>query len=332
MLSGLLTASIVDHAIVGWLRIRTGGVSHRILGRRPAAPLALVEGSSLMLDGIWWQRISEKVSETVETWFVAGSSPSEWEVLQHRAPYVHLTFITLSIYDLNDDFLCDYRANVVPLHQTIDDLRQSHSDWQFSKRVLSQYPLKYMRAFFPTVGRSDGVMVGVRGKLARLLSPWTNIAPEAGPTIEAESNASAENDKKEKLTDWTQARVLRRIALMRSACGGKHRFDGPKKLALLRMLEQAQRQGTVIVTVLPVSNIYNEEFLTPEVAAQFEASLSAIERAVPAAKWFRLDQLPQLKSDEHFWDLVHLNVYGQRIATKAFLAQLDQTFSASSTR
>lgn len=86
---------------------------------------------------ISWQRVSDAVAATIENWFVAGSSPSEWEVLQHQAPNVRLTFIAISAYDLNEDFPCDYRANVVPLHQTINDLRQSHADWQFSKRILS---------------------------------------------------------------------------------------------------------------------------------------------------------------------------------------------------
>lgn len=278
-----------------------------------------------MINAISWQRVSDTVATTIENWFVAGSSPSEWEVLQHQAPDVHLTFIAVSAYDLNEDFSCDYRADVVPFRQTVNDLRQSHSDWQFSKRILSQYPLKYVRILFPTVGRSDGVMVGLRGGFAKLLSPWIRIEAEPGPAIGAGNKGGTEDDEKERLTEWTQARTLRRIVLMRSACRGKQRFDGPKKLALLRMLEQAHRQGQVVVIVLPVSVIYTREFLSPQVTAQFEATLSAAQRAVPAARWFRLDQVAELKSDDKFWDLVHLNVFGQQIATKAFLDQLDHT-------
>ena len=330
--TALMTASLTTHAVVRWLGIRTGGVSYSVLGIGNRTDRGLAEGSSLMRSGIRWQEVSDAVGATIENWFVAGSSPSEWEMLQRRAPDVHLTFIAVSAYDLNEDFPCDYRSNVVPLRQTINDLRQSHSDWQFSKRLLSQYPLKYVRIFFPTVGRSDGVMVGLRREFAKLVSPWMRIEAEAGPAVGAGNNGTAENDQREKLTEWTQARVLRRIALMRSAGGGKQRFNGPKKLALLRMLEQAHRQGEVLVLVLPVSGIYTREFLSPEVTAQFEATLSAAQRAVPVARWFRLDQVPGLDSDDNFWDLVHLNVYGQRIATKAFLDQLDHTLSAIGSR
>ena len=331
-MAAVLLASLGNYAVVHWLGIGTGGVDYKILGAQNGAPRALVEGSSLMRDAISWQRVSDAAAVTIENWFVAGSSPSEWEVLQRQAPDVRLTFIAVSAYDLNEDFPCDYRANVVPLYQTVNDLRQSHSDWQFSKRILSQYPLKYVRILFPTVGRSDGVMVGLRGKFAKWLSPWMRIEAEAGPAIGAGNNPGTENEHRDKLTEWTQARLLRRTALMRTACGGRHRFDGPKKLALLRMLEQAHRQGQVVVIVLPVSDIYAREFLSPQVTAQFEATLSTAQRAVPAARWFRLDQLSDLKSDNNFWDLVHLNVYGQQNATKAFLDQLDHTLSAINLR
>lgn len=158
------------------------------------------------------------------------------------------------------------------------------------------------------------------------------IEAEAGPAVGDGNAPGTENQHRDKFTEWTQAHVLRRIALMRTACGGKHRFDGPKKLALLRMLEQAHRQGDVVVIVLPVSGIYTREFLSPQVAAQFEATLSAARQAVPAARWFRLDQVAGLNSDDNFWDFVHLNVYGQQIATKAFLEQLADTLPAMSAR
>ena len=72
-----------------------------------------------MLDGLSWKRISNAFEEGIENWFVAGSSPSEWEPLQRRASNARLTFIVVSAYDLNEQFLCDYRAGVVPLTQSI---------------------------------------------------------------------------------------------------------------------------------------------------------------------------------------------------------------------
>jgi hypothetical protein len=47
-----------------------------------------------------------------------------------------------------------------------------------------------------------------------------------------------------------------------------------------------------------------------------------LQRGVPQAHWIRLDQFDELRSNEYFWDLVHMNAYGQQIATVAFLGQL----------
>ena len=110
-----------------------------------------------MVEGLAWERISQELGVGIENWFVAGSSPSEWEALQPRARNASTTFIVVSAYDLNEEFLCDSRSEVVPLNQTVKDLWHSRADWHFAKRVLSQYPLKYVRILFPTLGRSDGV-------------------------------------------------------------------------------------------------------------------------------------------------------------------------------
>jgi hypothetical protein len=319
--AALATTAAGSHGLVHWLRIRTGGIGYNFWSERDGKRTALVEGSSLMLEGLSWKRISMRIGTGIENWFVAGSSPSEWEVLQKRSPKANQTFIAISAYDLNENFLCDSRSEVVPLDQTIKDLWQSHADWHFSKRVLSQYPVRYARLFFPTIGRSDGVMVGFRERLAELLKPWATINSEAGPSIASGNESGIEHFTTDKVTDWPRSRTLRRLALMRNACGGRHSFDGPKKLALLRMLQQAQNQGHVIVIVLPVSTIYAREFLTAEVLDQFEGAISEAQRAVPEAEWIRLDRLPSLNSDEYFWDFVHLNANGQRIATGAFLAQ-----------
>ena len=44
--------------------------------------------------------------------------------------------------------------------------------------------------------------------------------------------------------------------------------------------------------------------------------------SVPEATWVRLDRLEGLTSSEYFFDLVHLNAYGQRIATPEFVKAL----------
>ena len=165
-------------------------------------------------------------------------------------------------------------------------------------------------------------MVGTRKRLSELLRPWIKIGEEAGPVVGSGSGAGVEEIKTEKITNWSQARTLRRLALMRSACQGKHTFAGPKKLAFLRMLRRAQQQGKVIVVVLPVSPIYVKEFLPSDVSRRFEESLSDLERRVPRASWVHLEKLPALNSNEYFWDFVHMNSDGQQIATDAFLSKI----------
>ena len=111
---------------------------------------------------------------------------------------------------------------------------------------------------------------------------------------------------------------------MRSHIQGMHEFAGPKKLALLRMLNRATQQGGVVVVILPVAPAYAHEFLTREVRAAFENTLADVQRAAPKALFVRLDQLPALDSNEYFSDLVHFNSAGRQITTEAFLSQLKQ--------
>ena len=113
---------------------------------------------------------------------------------------------------------------------------------------------------------------------------------------------------------------------MRSENQGKHAFNGVKNLAFQRMLLRAQKQGSVIVMVLPVSPTYAREFLTQEVVHDFESALDKAKRVDPKAQFVRLDKLPVLNSDDNFGDLVHLNGAGKRIATDAFLSWLRQRF------
>ena len=319
--ASLLLAAIGSHVTARLLGLRTTAIGYKLLAKGNQ-PFALAEGSSLMVDGLSWSRISKNINVGIENWFVAGSSPAEWDLLQEKAPATKLNFIVVSAYDLNEEFLCDFRAEVVPLMRTASDLWQSRAGWASSKRILSQYPLRYVRVLFPTVGRSDGVMVGAREKLSFLLRPWVTINSETGPSVAEGTGVTQEEPRTEKVTEWSKARMLRRLALMRSACQGKHSFQGPKNLAFSRMIERAQAKGPVVVAVLPVSPIYVSEFLTPEIKGQFEDSLSKIEQAFPKATWVHLEQLPELHSNEYFWDFVHMNASGQGIATDAFLSQL----------
>jgi hypothetical protein len=88
------------------------------------------------------------------------------------------------------------------------------------------------------------------------------------------------------------------------------------------MLREASRKGKVVVVVFPVSPPYKAEFLAPDVAGRFEQALADVQHRVPEALWVRLDQLPNLNSNEYYWDLVHLNVSGQEIATQVLIGRL----------
>ena len=114
--------SALSHSLVGWLGIRTGVVKHRVVGEGQPGPSAYLAGSSLLFDCLALDRVSKQFRQRMETWFVAGSSPSEWEPFQSRAGAAKLTLIGVSAYDLNEEFLCDFRSQVVELPQAAKDL------------------------------------------------------------------------------------------------------------------------------------------------------------------------------------------------------------------
>jgi hypothetical protein len=232
--------------------------------------------------------------------------------------------IGASIYDLNEYHLCDGRANVVPIAQTIKDLWQCRAGWQFSKRLLSQYPLDYLRKLFPTAGKSDAVLVGLRRRLGERFKSISAEEERANSLVLPSQAVLNFGDSDERVSDWSRSKILRRLALTRAEIQGMHSFEGPKKLAFLRMLQRAQRNGRVIVVVMPVAPEYAREFLTPEVRANFEGFLAKARNAVPEASWMRLDQLSALDSNEYYGDFVHLNGAGRRIATAAFLKTFEE--------
>jgi hypothetical protein len=316
----LLIASGASHFLIQWFGIEDKPMAHKVLAGSADHPMAFVAGSSLMQDGLSWNEISEALGCRTETWFVPGSSPSEWEMAQKRGGEAKLNIVVISAYDLNEYTLCDFHSEVVPLAVTTSDLWHSHSSWHFTKRVLSQYPLKYLRLAFPLIGRSQGVMVGLRAQSRRLLKPWIKLDAEATPTVSATHNSSDEDAKTEKISQWSPAKMLRRLAALRNASQGKQGFDGAKRLALIRMLQQSERQGRVIVVVLPVSPTYSSEVLRADAARQFEDEVTNVRQKFPQAEWVRLDQESDLLSDDNFWDLVHMNSYGQHVATEKFLA------------
>ena len=317
----IAVTSALSHGLVGWLGIRTGVVRHRVVGEGQPGPSAYLAGSSLLFDGLALDRVSKQFGQGMETWFVAGSSPSEWEPFQSRAGAAKLTLIGISAYDLNEEFLCDFRSQVVSLPQAVKDLTAIQASWPLTKRVISQYPLKYVRFLFPTAGRSAGVMGGLKEQMGKVLKPWMKVESEAGPKVPTLGAGEVASEELERISDWSAGTMLRWVTKMRSACHGKHSYDGLKKLAFLRMLQKAEQQGRVIVVVLPVSPAYSRGFMTGQVPEEFERALADAGKSAPKVQWVRLDQVPALNSNENFWDLVHMNTYGRQAATDAFQAQ-----------
>ena len=316
----ILLAALGSHLVVSWLGIRSGWGEHRVAGTEWNKPLANVAGSSLLGDALDVQLACRTLEQGMQTWFVAGSSPAEWVELQSRAPDAKLTIIGISAYDMNEHFLCDYRPDVVPLSHTIRDLIQSHSSWAFGKRVVSQYPVTRLRALFPTLGRSAGVTGGIRDHFEKFVRPGTKVESEAGPTAADWGGVVVDPTRLERISNWSPAYMLRRLTKMKSACQGQHSYDGPKRIALQRMLEQARRQGEVVVLVLPVSPAYQAEFLDAETKRKFEETVAEHQRADPGVRWLRVDQIPELNTNDVFWDVVHMNVYGKKISTEHILA------------
>lgn len=219
---------------------------------------------------------------------------------------------------MNDRYLSDFRSTTVPLMQTVQDLRASDSSWTFAKRVLGQYPLTYIRKLFPTAGRSLGVMVGVREKLLTHIGKAKSTdgdAPKFGPNTEYT----------ESISNWDTARLLRKLSELRAGMQGANSFDGPKQLALRRLLNRSLAQGRTIVVVFPVSPPYLEQLVSPSQIAEFEASISKLASEFSEVEWVRADQIPALQSPDYYWDLVHLNVAGRTMATEYFLNRFMQS-------
>lgn len=311
-----MAASLVSHKVAKSLGIHTLAASgHKYYGPRGELPDALICGSSLTYDGLDWERIAERYGMGLESWPVPGSSPVEWEQLQRRSPKAVTTFVGLSAYDLNEAWLCDFRADVVPIGQAIVDLWHSGADTALVKRVLSCYPRMWVRKVFPTVGRSQGVLSGLRDSAREVIR--RGAGEEAG-VPDARLRLASDDVSTSALSDWPQDRLLRRLVAMRSLSQGQHRYTGPKRLALLRLLRQASSQGEVVVVVLPVSPPYVAELLRAEDLKDFDDLLVEVAKEFPKAQWTRLDRLPELNSTEYFYDLVHLNARGRSIATEHF--------------
>jgi hypothetical protein len=274
-----------------------------------------------------WQEVSESLGEGIENWTVGGSTPEIWEVFQQRRPNANITIIGVSVYDLNEMRLSPGRARWVPLSQTISDLWVAGAEPALSRRILAQYELTYVQLLFPTAGDADKVLVGVRRKVAELLGRQADLEEHEGVLLQR-SGVLESGESTTKVSDMSSARLLRRIAVLRAENRGRHEFfNGPKSRAFHRMLFQARRQGRVIVAVLPVARAYTEEFLDESAVASFETALRDAMEIAPEATLVRLDRAPGISNNGNFADLVHMNLFGTRVSTPAFLMAVTERAS-----
>jgi hypothetical protein len=325
LIVAVMIAVIGSHLLASWLKIKTNASEPFTFGKPNGNPPAFLSGSSLADYGISWEQISTQLDLEIKVWGVAGGSPYEFEQFQKEVPDARTTFIVVSAYDLDEAMVCDFRAAIVPLGQTIQTLRETHTDWTDSKRQLSQYPMTWLRTLFPTLGRSRGIMGKLRENVVNLIKPSAaSPGTEAGPTLEFGKEKAVDPYKLQKVSDWSESKILGKLVAMRMGFQGSEGFNGPKNLALERMLQYAVQRGRTVVIVLPVSPAYSKEFMSPELVQKFEAALARAQHDAPAAEWLRLDQLPGLASNENFCDTVHMNIFGKQITTAAFQAWLKQ--------
>ncbi len=319
----ILLAASGSHLVVSWLKIKTTASLPFTIGKPNGKPRAFLAGSSLATYGISWQQIAKEVDMEIKVWGIAGGSPFEWEQFQKRVPDAGTTFIVVSAYDLDESMICDFRADLVPMSDTIKTLLTIHADWDYSERALSQYPITWLRTLFPTLGRSRGIMGDLRIKIKNSIWPSAGTSEtEAGPTLKFGQTDPDDEYKKQRISDWSKSKMAGKIIAMRASFRGGQSFCGPKKLALERMLQFADERGQTVVVVLPVSASYSKEFMLPENVRKFEDALAEAQRAASRAQWLRVDQVSAFNADENFCDLVHMNVFAQQTITEAFLAWL----------
>lgn len=316
--SVLVLSSALSHALVWALDIRTSGVERGRINADATGKPALVLGSSLTFFGISFQQVAKAMNRPLLTRSVGGCSPCELESLAREVPEATRMIIGVSLFDLNENNLSDARPTLVPFTQTIADLRASHSDWTAMKRVGWSYPVPWIQQVLPVAGRSNAVMVNLRGKVRALRKQPANLDLESKLTFKTDEDSA----RPEKLSDWDRGRVGRNLSQL-SASGLAHgRFDGPKSLALARILARAAQQEPAVVIVLPVSPPYREVFADAISVEHFEKALERIKIANPKLQMIRLDHEPALQPAEIFWDLVHFNDDGRRIATRRVVEQL----------
>ena len=312
-----MLAAGASHAVARWLgiRVQSAEVLQMVpeTGKRGLA----VGGSSLVYYGIGWQEIATKLGVGVQNNSAPSASPCEIEFTPLGTSAAQLRVLGISLYELNETNVSDARPALVPFAQTLTDLRASSVPWSFMKSLISRYPREEVRQIFPTVGRSVHVMVGLRRKIKELL----HKSAEAVQSVQSSSEQDA------RLTDWEEGRILRNAATMSAVLDHQQLFDGPKRRALTRIIATATPERPLLVLVLPVSPTYSRLVADPDAQAACYKMLAETLSPRPGLAVLRLDELPALRDDAVFCDLIHLNFAGRALATPLVEAQVRTWFS-----
>lgn len=336
VLFSVVLCSIANYVVARWLGISrsapwaSANAVYRRVGSQ-TGPQVFCGGSSLLVAGLDWPKVSQSLGKGIENWTVAGSSPEVWEISQQQKRFSDTTIIGVSVYDLNEMRLTPERASYVPLTVTLADLWSSRTSADLRERIVAQYALSYVRAFYPLAGDSDKVLVGLRSKGAKLLGKEASLEQHEALVVEKEGTLEVEDATD--VVQWDSGHVLRRLEVLEAENHGHHEFfNGPKSRAFRRILMRARQQGQVIVVVLPVSQYYVNTFLDKGTSSAFEKALKENMAVAPEATLVRLDQVPGISDNKNFLDLVHLNSSGRRLLTPVFLKQVNEGASAATLR
>lgn len=309
--------SSLNYAAVHLLDIRTRVIDRGVIGTGSEVDAVLTLGSSIGFFGISFRQVSNLLNRPLITRSIGGCSPSELEVLAREVPSAARVIIAVSLFDLNENNICDSRA-LVSLPQTIRDLHDTGAGWSETKRILWTYPVPWLQTVFPLAGRSNVVLVGLRDRFRQIRGRGQDATVDPKLTFKTDKETS----RPERLSDWDHGRIVRNLSQLHAAGLAAGRYGGTKMRALGRIVERGSQPP--IVLVMPMSLPYKADFATPAATEAFESALQVFEKLHPAVRLIRLDRAPTLQSSDVFWDLVHLNDAGRAIATDLMLRSFER--------
>jgi hypothetical protein len=322
----IIIAAIGSHLLINWTKIKTTISEPLVFGKPNGKPPAFKAGSSLSDYDINWNAIAAQTDTEILAWGVAAGSPYEFESLQKKVPDARATYLVISVYDMDEANVSDFRADLVQLNDAIKSLIAIRASWSYSKRAISEYPMTWLRVLFPTAGRSRAIMGLIHKRIHDSLHHDADLpSTPSGPILDVGKEKVADNFRLLNMAECSQSEIMGKLAAMRASYEGDEGFHGQKFQAFLNMLQYGCERGRTIVVVVPVSSSYLKEFITQKLNDEFEDAIAEAQHRYPKVEWLRLDQVPGLDSDSNFCDIVHMNVNGDKKTTGIVQAWLNQS-------